>query len=659
MSAPPFLLGAALLFWAQQTGLWLAAVPMAAVIEGSRLMSRRWEFSREDFNRVGDLCTVLFAALVVYLYLTREMLRALTAVLAWIPLSTFPLIAAQNLSSQGRLGLGALFWSLRRGASGLVLQSIDISYPYFTLCILSAGAANVRTPVFYAGMFVLCAWGLWRFRPVARPAWAWATLVLAAGVLGYAGQAGLMTLQVSLEKAAMNAVFGGGEVPMDPYQTRTAIGSIGAIQQSGDIALRVRAEGKPPGLLRTASYNHYANAQWFAREPGFRPAAPGTQAASWVLSASAPSRSVVVTASWPKGEGLLALPLDAARVDGLPAGALALNRLGAVKASDAPGALAYRVELSPGAVRDAPPDAFDLEVPKQEAAALRSLAAELKLDGSKTGPSVAAVERFFAENFRYTIYQREKSPEPLGDFLLKSRAGHCEYFATATVLLLRSAGIPARYAGGYSVQEYSRLEKAFVVRQRHAHAWTLAWVDGAWRDVDTTPLSWPEIEQGRASRLEPLSDMVSMLRLRVSLWRWRAAASTGRGRGPLAWLLLLALAGWFFWKASALFKASRSAPGEFAALPAPSGVDSEFYLIEERLEKSGLGRRPWEAPAAWVERIASDLGASRTEPLRLLLSLHYRYRFDPEGISGEERKALRTGSRDWLSAAGGLECRKS
>src|SRR5439155_1389676 len=76
----------------------------------------------------------------------------------------------------------------------------------------------------------------------------------------------------------------------------------------------------------------------------------------------------------------------------------------------------------------------------------------------------------------------------------RGHSGHCEYFATATVLLLRAAGVPARYATGYSVQEWSRLERRYVVRARHAHSWALVWADGAWRDLDTTPPLWADEE---------------------------------------------------------------------------------------------------------------------------------------------------------------------
>jgi hypothetical protein len=649
VNAPAFLLGAALLFWAQQTGLWFWAVPMAAGLEGVRLFRRRWELSREDFHRIGDLSTLLFVALVFYLYLTREMVKAVGAILAWLPVACFPLIAAQSLSAAGRLDLGALFWSMRRRPAGESGLSIDISYPYFALCLLSAGAANVRSPVYYAGMWLLCAAALWRVRSRSIPAWLWAALVAAAGALGLAGQSGLAGLQVSLENLAVEAAFGGVGASADPYRSRTAMGQIGELQQSGEIVLRVSADERPPALLREASYNRYMSAQWLARDPGFLPLRGTGGGTSWELApgAAAP-RSAVVTALWPRGEGMLALPLGAARVEGLAAGGVGRNRLGAVKAVEAPAVVSYRVRWGDAASRDAAPAPADLEVPASEAATFAAAASRLGLARLKPRGVLDAVARDFSENFRYTVFQEKASSEPLRDFMLKTRAGHCEYFAAATVLLLRAAGIPARYAVGYSVQEYSRLEKAYVVRRRHAHAWALAYVDGAWRDVDTTPASWAGVEQSRGSRLEFLGDVASWARLRAA--RWRARWSQSDGRGPTAWLLLLALAGWIFWKASALVKESRRAAARGGASVAVLGADSEFFAVEKRLGRAGLGRRPEEASPAWLDRVEDAVGPESIAPLRPLLGLHERYRFDPEGLSAEERKELRRSAEAWLAA---------
>lgn len=646
MNAPALLLGAALLFWAQQTGLWLVAVPMIAIVESPRLFRRRWEVSPEDFTRVGDLSTLLFVALVVYLYLTRDTIRAVAAVLEWLPVSCFPLIAAQTLSSAGRLDLGALFWSQRRRPAGAPDRSVDIAYPYFALCLLSAGAANVRTPVYYVGTCVLVAWALWRARPRGSPAWAWAGFVAAAAALGFAAQSGLSGLQRSLENAALEAVFGAGVGDADPYRSRTALGQIGRIQLSSEIALRVEAE-RPPGLLRQASYNLYRNAQWIARDPGFVPLRPDGGAAWELAPGAAPARSAVVTAVWPRGAGVLALPLDAARVEDLSVGSAARNRLGTVEASDAPSVVAYRVRYGAGASRDPPPTDADLELPDAEAATFRDLARRLELAHLPPRRALEAVGNFFARDFRYSLYQAKSTNVPLSEFLFHTRAGHCEYFATATVLLLRAAGIPARYAVGYSVQEYSRLEQVFIVRQRHAHAWAEAYVDGAWQDFDTTPLSWGAVEDSRASRLEALGDAAAWAHL--ALERGRLRLTRADGRGAITWFLLALLAAWIAWRGTELIRASRRAAEEDASARELPGADSEFFAVAENLERAGLGRLPEETPATWLDRLEAAVSPAKAAPLRPLLALHYRYRFDPLGLNADERETLRRSAAAWLA----------
>ena len=109
---------------------------------------------------------------------------------------------------------------------------------------------------------------------------------------------------------------------------------------------------------------------------------------------------------------------------------------------------------------------------------------------------------------------------PLARFLLHSRSGHCEYFATATVLLLRELGIPARYAVGYAVHETSG--NGYVVRERDAHAWCLAWNEREkiWEDFDTTPASWIAEENQRAPAMQWLADFWSWLRFQFAKFRW-------------------------------------------------------------------------------------------------------------------------------------------
>jgi len=78
---------------------------------------------------------------------------------------------------------------------------------------------------------------------------------------------------------------------------------------------------------------------------------------------------------------------------------------------------------------------------------------------------------------------------PVEHFLLKSRSGHCEMFASALALSMRSLGIPARVVNGYYGGEWNDMGGFLLIRQQHAHAWVEAWVDGHWQRFDPTPAS--------------------------------------------------------------------------------------------------------------------------------------------------------------------------
>ena len=82
--------------------------------------------------------------------------------------------------------------------------------------------------------------------------------------------------------------------------------------------------------------------------------------------------------------------------------------------------------------------------------------------------------------------------------------------------MLREAGIPARYTIGYSVQEYSNWQSTYLVRARHAHAWTKYYIDGAWHNMDTTPSVWAPMEAEDRTLLEPLMDLLSWLRYKTT-----------------------------------------------------------------------------------------------------------------------------------------------
>ncbi len=110
------------------------------------------------------------------------------------------------------------------------------------------------------------------------------------------------------------------------------------------------------------------------------------------------------------------------------------------------------------------------------------------------------------EPFRYTF-----SPPPLGrdavdDFIFGTRAGFCEHYASAFVVLMRAAGVPARIVTGYQGAERNPHDGYWIVRQSDAHAWAEVWLNGSgWTRVDPTQAVAPQrIERGMRALREQL-----------------------------------------------------------------------------------------------------------------------------------------------------------
>ena len=119
---------------------------------------------------------------------------------------------------------------------------------------------------------------------------------------------------------------------------------------------------------------------------------------------------------------------------------------------------------------------------------------------------------FRAEAFYYTLAPPlYRGPDPVDAFLFDSRRGFCEHFASAFVVLLRAAGVPARVVTGYQGGEVNPAGGYMIVRQSDAHAWAEALIGGQWRRFDPTAAVAPSrIERGLGAAL-PSSEFVPML----------------------------------------------------------------------------------------------------------------------------------------------------
>ncbi|MBV9958043.1 MAG: DUF3488 domain-containing protein, partial [Acidobacteria bacterium] len=100
-----------------------------------------------------------------------------------------------------------------------------------------------------------------------------------------------------------------------------------------------------------------------------------------------------------------------------------------------------------------------------------------------------AIESYLRTEFGYTLDLKMGKQDPLADFLFRVREGHCEYFATAMAVMLRTQGIATRVINGFQTGTYNDAADAYIVTQREAHSWVEVYFPetGAWVTFDPTP----------------------------------------------------------------------------------------------------------------------------------------------------------------------------
>jgi transglutaminase-like putative cysteine protease/uncharacterized protein (DUF58 family) len=271
--------------------------------------------------------------------------------------------------------------------------------------------------------------------------------------------------------------------------------------------------------------------------------------------------------------------------------------------------------------------------------------------------AVSALEAWLSTNLEYSLDVRDRGvDDPLSAFLFGGMAGHCEYFATAMVVMSRELGIPSRFVTGYLRGEGSRFGRRFVVRQSDAHSWVEVYFPGVgWVAFDPTPAVGREV--GETPGLRDLASFLhsSVARLwddyligidlddqarglmavagTLSAWterltRLSTPAFAGR---RLGWLVAGAIAVALVYAARRGLRLLRAWPlrrgrawGAF-----PSRTPPAFYRqATDLLARRGLLRRPGETPAEFARRTGDTLGALGAEPLAELTRLYYRVRFD-------------------------------
>jgi len=286
------------------------------------------------------------------------------------------------------------------------------------------------------------------------------------------------------------------------------------------------------------------------------------------------------------------------------------------------------------------------------------LASRITATASTRYDAAAAIESWLSQRLTYSLeVDDRRTTDPLSRFVFDGMAGHCEYFATAMVVLTRELEIPSRFVAGYLRGEKGRFSEHYVVRQSDAHAWVEVFFPGVgWMPFDPTPAVGRSVSEAGG-----LWSMVGYIRSSVTrLWddylvgidlddqargllaltgAVNALSERLRGAWTPLGLALLAAAlvplAYAARRAQRLWRRVSFKRGPTRREPA---MPAFYTAVVRLLSKRGLTRRPGETPAEFATRARNTLPAHGAERLEELTHLYYRVRFD--GVT-QERQVTR------------------
>lgn len=268
-------------------------------------------------------------------------------------------------------------------------------------------------------------------------------------------------------------------------------------------------------------------------------------------------------------------------------------------------AFRYSVGRLPGK-NLAPPESPDyldkcLELPQLDPI-VGKLASEVMQ--SSQGPLLARakhLESWFQKEFHYGFgHDYACNPDPIADFLINKPVAHCEIFASAMVLMLRTQGIPARYINGFVCVEPSLGGDYWVVRVRDAHAWVEMWDGEHWHTLDPTPPNAIQPPQDWMSWFDSIRESISFHLGKLGSLNWRQWLA-------LIWSWKVYLGLLLIFLALRKMKGLRWLTGSRAGAVAKVEEHQWIRELSRSLEPLKLGREPWEGLGHWSRRL-QDLG---------------------------------------------------
>lgn len=295
---------------------------------------------------------------------------------------------------------------------------------------------------------------------------------------------------------------------------------------------------------------------------------------------------------------------------------------------------------------------------------LPSRVAELAASIAGTKPTiigkVEAIQSWLRANTRYDL---DIPPQPRGTdavdhFLFEDRRGFCEQIASSMALMLRSQGIPARFATGYDTGRHDLLSGFYEVRQSDAHSWVEVYFPGTgWIEFDPThevPLADSTLDKvpglnflkkafHAIGRFLPTSAIAGFFGL---LRRGLAAAASS---GPRLAAILVVIAGaiplvrWLFrrgsrWIGAVRFRRPLKGPPGRVAVEA-------FRLMESAASRAGVARPTSSTPNEYGERLLYTVNDLSREDVMRVIRVLEKDLYSSEMVASEEAHSSESAAR--------------
>lgn len=222
-------------------------------------------------------------------------------------------------------------------------------------------------------------------------------------------------------------------------------------------------------------------------------------------------------------------------------------------------------------------------------------------------------------DFAYTLSTPLAGRDEVDDFLFKRRAGYCEHFSSAFVVLMRAAGVPARVVTGYAGGYRNQIGGYWLVRKSDAHAWAEIWLPRrGWVRVDPTAAVAPErvydtLADRQPGRIGAFDGLVTVFDASDWLRRgWndfvlgfnaqrqqdllRPLGGGKLGARELVLLFAALAAAALAWMAWLIARGERERDPLLRA----------WHRLDARYRKLGRGRLQHEPAQAWTRRVGAD-----------------------------------------------------